>query len=134
MARIVAVTAVLPAILFAAVAAAAADRVQPGQWETTMILSSGKPMVTKYCITPGEARSMSGDEATLRKYLAESTSESTKGRCNLKSVTLKNDQIRVAIVCGAIEVVTTTTYGGDRYESSSSNGAKVEGKRLGACP
>ena len=131
MVRTFAVT--LFSLLFAA-AAAAADRVQAGQWETTMILDTGKPMVTKYCITPGEARSMSGDEATLRRYLTESTATSTRGRCALKSVTLKDDQTTVAIVCGATEVVTTTTYAGDRYRSSSSDGAKVEGKRVGSCP
>ena len=120
--------------LFFVAAAAAADRVRAGEWETTMTLTSGKPMVTRYCITPGEARSMSADEATLRQYLTESTAKNTKGRCTLKSVTLKGDQTTVAIVCGATEVVTTTTYAGDRYESSSTNGAKVSGKRLGECP
>ena len=77
---------------------------------------------------------MSGDEATLRKHLAASTAENTKGRCTLKSVTLKNDQTTVAIVCGATELITTTTYAGNRYKASTSNGAKVEGKRLGDCP
>lgn len=134
MRRIFAVTAILLALLFSTANAAAADRVRAGQWETTMTLSSGKPMVTKYCITPREARSMSGDEATLRQYLTESTAANTKGRCALKGVTLKDDQTIVTIACGSTEVVTSTTYAGDRYESSSSNGAKVEGRRLGDCP
>jgi hypothetical protein len=38
------------------------------------------------------------------------------------------------MACGKTEVVGTTTYHGDRYESASSNGTKLTGKRLGACP
>jgi hypothetical protein len=113
--------------------AAAAERVQAGEWETTMTIGSGKPMVTKYCITPAEARSMNGDEAGLRKYLEASTAENTGGRCLVRSVTLKGDVTTVAIVCGKTELVTSTRYLGDKYESSSSNGAKVAGKRLGTC-
>ena len=121
-------------MLLVATNAAAADRVQAGEWETKMTIGTGKPIVTKYCITPDEARSMNGDEATLRKYLVESTAEKTGGRCLIRTVTLKDDVTTVAIVCGKTEVVTSTTYQGNRYESSSSNGAKVAGKRLGACP
>ena len=122
------------AVMLYSTSAAAADRVQAGQWETKMTIGSGKPMVTKYCITAAEARSMNGDEATLRKYLVESTAANTGGRCLVRSVTLKDDVTTVAIVCGKTEVVTSTSYHGDKYESSSSNGAKVAGKRLGACP
>jgi hypothetical protein len=77
---------------------------------------------------------MNGDLATLRKYLTESTTTNTKGRCSVKSVDLKDDRTIVAIVCGKSEVVGTTTYHGDRYESTNSNGTTVVGKRLGACP
>lgn len=38
------------------------------------------------------------------------------------------------MACGKIEVVSTTTYYGDRYSSTSSNGTTLAGKRLGACP
>lgn len=121
-------------MLLVATNAAAADRVQAGEWETKMTIGTGKPIVTKYCITPDEARSMNGDEATLRKYLVESTAEKTGGRCLIRTVTLKDDVTTVAIACGKTEVVTSTKYQGNRYESSSSNGAKVTGRKLGACP
>jgi hypothetical protein len=121
-------------LLLGAASAAAADRVQAGQWETTMTVGSAKPVVTKYCITPAEARQMSGDLATLRKYVEESTTANTGGRCAVKKVALNGNQTVVTIACGKTEVVGTTTYHGDRYESSDSAGSTVVGKRLGACP
>jgi hypothetical protein len=121
-------------LLLGAANAAAADRVQAGQWETTMTGGSAKPTVAQYCITPGEAHQMSGDLATLRKYLEESTATNTGGRCAVKNVELKGNQTVVTIACGRTEVVGTTTYYGDHYESSSSNGSTVVGKRVGDCP
>jgi hypothetical protein len=121
-------------LLLGAANVAAAGRVQAGQWETRLTMGSGKPMLTKYCITTGEAESMNGDEATLRKYLEQSTATNTKGRCTVKSVKVDDNRTIVTVVCGKSEVVTTTTYHGDHYESSSSSGATVVGKRLGDCP
>jgi hypothetical protein len=121
-------------ILFGAASASAADRVQAGQWETKLTGATPQPMVTKYCITPAEAKLMNGDLATLRKYLVESTAEKTKGRCSVKNVALNGNRTVVTMVCGKSEVVGTTTYHGDHYESTSSNGTTVTGKRLGGCP
>lgn len=120
--------------LITAVVVAAADRVQPGQWETTLTGAAARPLVTRYCITPAEAKSMSGDLAMLRKYLEDSTAAKTKGRCVVKNVTLDGNRTTVTIVCGKSEVIGTTTYHGDHYESSSSDGTTVVGKRLGGCP
>jgi len=123
------------ALLFIAVNVAAADRVQAGEWETTMTMPGvAKPAVTKHCITAAEAALMNGDLATLRKYLEESTAKNTRGRCSVKSVAIDGNRTIATIACGKTEVVGTTTYHGDRYESTSSNGTKLVGKRLGACP
>lgn len=126
--------ALLFAAPFVAAGVHAADRVQAGQWETTLIMDSGKPMVTKYCIGVAEAKAMNGDEARLRKYLEESTAANTKGRCSLKSVKLESDTMTVALVCGRTELASTTTYFGNRYESKSSDGTTVAGRRVGDCP
>jgi hypothetical protein len=113
--------------------AMAADRVQPGDWETTLTMPNVKPMVSKHCITPAEAKLMNGDLPALRKYVEDSTAKNTRGRCVVRSVAVKGNQTTVAIACGKTEVVATTTYHGDRYESTSSNGTKIAGKRLGSC-
>jgi hypothetical protein len=121
-------------LLLAATAAAAADRVQSGQWETTMTGVGPKPTVSRYCVTAADAKLMNGDVATLRKYVEQSTAEKMKGRCAVKDVQVKGNQTIVTITCGKTAVTTTTTYHGDRYEAASTAGTALTGKRLGACP
>jgi NADPH-dependent 2,4-dienoyl-CoA reductase/sulfur reductase-like enzyme len=122
-------------VFLAAPTAGAADRVHAGQWETTMTIPGvAKAAVTKHCTTAAEAALMNGDLPTLRKYVEQSTAKNTKGRCSVKSVAIDGNRTIVTIACGKTEVVGTTTYHGDRYESSSSNGTKIVGKRVGACP
>jgi hypothetical protein len=133
MTRMSAVVLFSLATLLAASNAGAADRVKAGWWETTLTMA-GKPTVTKYCITDSDARLMNGDLATLRKYLVDSTAEKTRGRCTVKNVELKGNRTIATIACGKSEVTSTTTYYGDRYESTSSNGTTLAGKRIGTCP
>jgi hypothetical protein len=120
-------------LFFFSPVAGAADRVHAGQWQTELTLGSGKPMRTEYCINAADAKSMNGDLATLRKYLEKSTAEATKGKCAVKKVAIDGNRTIVSIACGKTEVVGTTTYHGDRYESSSSDGSTVTGKRIGDC-
>ncbi|HWS72936.1 MAG TPA: DUF3617 family protein [Thermoanaerobaculia bacterium] len=122
------------AMLLTAATALAAVRVQPGQWQTSMTTGAGKPVVTSHCITPAEAALMNGDVAGLRKYVEQSTAKNTRGRCSVRDVTVSDNRTTVTIACGTRVVVGTTTYHGDHYESTSSNGTKLVGKRLGACP
>jgi hypothetical protein len=108
--------------------------VKPGQWETKLSVGTGKPMVSRHCITASEAALMNSDTATLRKYLEKSTATNTKGRCSVKNVEASGNRTTVTLVCGKHKVVGTTTYHGDHYESTSSNGTTMSGKRVGACP
>jgi glycosyltransferase A (GT-A) superfamily protein (DUF2064 family) len=121
-------------VLLLAVNASGADRVQAGLWETTLTGAAPKPTVTKYCITAADAAWMNGDLATLRKHLQESTAEKSRGRCSVKNVELKANRSIVTTACGKVEMVSTTTYFGDRYEATNSNGTTLSGKRVGACP
>jgi hypothetical protein len=119
----------------ATLSVAAADRLKAGEWETTLTMGAGKPTVTKYCVTDADARLMNGDLAALRKYLDDSTAKNTRGRCIVKSLELRDNRTTIAkLTCGKTEVVNTTTYYGDRYSSTSSNGLTLAGKRVGACP
>jgi hypothetical protein len=122
-------------LLLSAGSASAADRVQAGQWETKMTMAgSTKPAVSTHCITAAEAKLMNGDVAALRKYVEDSTAKNTRGRCLVKSVTATGNRTVVTMACGKTEVVGTTTYHGDHYESTSSNGTSLTGRRVGACP
>lgn len=133
MARNLVAASVSMMFVFVASQAFAADRVKAGRWETTLTMGSATPMRTEYCVTAAEAGKMNGDAATLRKYLQESTAEKTNGRCALRDVKIKGKQTIVTIACGRTEVVGTTTYHGDRYEATNSDGSRVAGKRVGDC-
>jgi hypothetical protein len=127
-------SALVAGSLLLSTSAIAADRVKPGNWETKMVASIGAaPMVSTYCITADEATKMNGDVATVKKYLVDSTTEKLKGRCSVKNVIARDNKTTVTITCGKTEVTSTTTYYGDHYESTSSNGTKVSGKRIGVC-
>lgn len=118
----------LPAVV------AAAQRVQAGQWETTMQVGSGAPLKSKSCISSAEADAMNGDAATLRNYVEASTATNTAGRCAVTDAVVQGQRTVITMRCGKTEVVGTTDYQGDRYESSSSNGTTLSGTRVGDCP
>jgi Protein of unknown function (DUF3617) len=119
------------ALLALSVAAArAADRVQPGQWETT-ISAGGQDRVMKSCVTAAEANTANGDEKTFRESMVKTAEQAG---CKVKDVKVSGNQVIADSTCGGIQNTSTTTYHGDWYEQTSSNGAKVRAKRVGACP
>ncbi|MEO8217397.1 MAG: DUF3617 family protein [Acidobacteriota bacterium] len=111
----------------------AADRVQAGMWETTTIRSTGSTTRINGCLTAEDAAFINGDEEGLRKHVTESTARNTKGRCAVKDVKVKDNQVTVTTACGKIENVVTSTYHGDTYEVSA-GAVTMKGRRLGACP
>lgn len=114
--------------------AVAAQRVQAGKWETTLKIGSAPASAATYCISAAEAASMNGDAASLRNYIVKSTTEKTNGRCAMTKLELSGNRVVVTVTCGTTVMVSSTKYFGDRYESTTSDGTTVTGKRLGACP
>ncbi len=121
-------------LMLGASTALAGNRTQAGLWETKMSVGSGEPMIATGCITGTEAVAMNGDLDTIRQYLEQTTATNTQGRCSIKNVALNDNRLDVTTVCGTTEVISKTTYHGDHYESTSSGGASIQGKRLGDCP
>jgi len=111
-------------------AAHAADRVQPGQWETT-ITSGGRDRVLKSCVTAAEANVANGDEKTFQQSVVKTAEDAG---CTVKDVKVSGNQVISDASCGGHQNTSTTTYHGDWYEQTSSNGTKVRAKRVGACP
>ena len=111
-------------------AAHAADRVQPGQWETT-ITAGGRDRVMKSCVTAAEANTANGDEKTFRESMVKTAEQAG---CKVKDVKVSGNQVIADSTCGGMQNTSTTTYHGDWYEQTSSNGTKVRAKRVGACP
>lgn len=110
--------------------ARAADRVQAGQWETT-ISAGARDRVMKSCVTAAEANAANGDEKTFRASLVKSAEGAG---CTVKDVKVSGNQVISDSTCGGHQNTSTTTYHGDWYEQTSSNGTKVRAKRVGACP
>ena len=111
-------------------AARAADRVQPGQWETT-ITAGARDRVLKSCVTAAEANAANGDEKTFRASVVKTAEDAG---CTVKDVKVSGNQVTSDATCGGMQATSTTTYHGDWYEQTSSNGTKVRAKRVGACP
>jgi Protein of unknown function (DUF3617) len=110
--------------------ARAADRVQPGQWETT-ISAGGRDRVLKSCVTAAEASVANGDEKAFRASVVKTAEDAG---CTVKDIKVSGNQVISDGTCGGMQNTSTTTYHGDWYEQTSSNGAKVRAKRVGACP
>ncbi len=111
-------------------AARAVDRVQAGQWETT-ISAGGRDRVMKSCVTAAEAKTANGDEKTFRDSVVK-TAEAAG--CTVKDVKVSGNQVVSDATCGGMQSSSTTIYHGDWYEQTSPNGTKVHAKRVGACP
>jgi len=121
----------LIAMLALTVAAArAADRVQAGQWETT-ISAGGRDRVMKSCVTAAEASVANGDEKIFRESVIKAAQDAG---CTVKDVKVSGNQVTSDGTCGGMQATSTTTYHGDWYEQVSANGTKVRAKRIGACP
>jgi hypothetical protein len=119
------------AMLALSVAAArAAERVQAGQWETT-ISAGGRDRVMKSCVTAAEASVANGDEKAFRASIVKTAQDAG---CTVKDVKVSGNQVISDGTCGGMQNTSTTTYHGDWYEQTSSNGTKVRAKRIGACP
>ena len=110
--------------------ARAADRVQAGQWETT-ISGGGRERVMMACVTAAEANAMNGDEKTFRAAVVKPAEDAG---CTVKDVKVSGNQVISDATCHGMQATSTTTYHGDWYEQVSSNGTKVRAKRIGACP
>ncbi len=120
-------------LILMASSALAAERVRAGQWETVLTTKQGSATTTAACLTAAEAAFVNGDAAGLRKHLEESMVKNTRGRCTVKDVKVTELTVIVLTACGSNEMTATTTYHGDGYETLTTSGTKITGRRLGAC-
>jgi len=109
--------------------AVAADRVQAGQWETTLNMA-GRTMTRSICLTQSDADLINGDAKSIRTYADK---VGAPAGCKVTDVKINGNQVTVTSACANGENVGTTTYHGDAYETTNTNGAKAQSKRVGAC-
>jgi hypothetical protein len=122
----------------------AQDRVHAGLWEIT-IMQDGTPSTSTYCITPQAAKGMSGDAATVQRYVEQAVSRENGGVCAVKLFALQGNTISLTKTCGsgqsAFTITLVRTYHGDTAESEvvSVEGGrelhiKSKQRRVGVCP
>lgn len=112
-----------------AAVAQGADRIQAGQWETT-ITAGGRDRVMTHCVTAAEAVAANGDEQTFRASVVKTAEDAG---CTVKDVKVSGNMVRSDATCGGMQSTSSTIYHGDWYEQTSANGTKVRAKRVGAC-
>ena len=121
----------IAAIAFACLAlpAVAADRVHAGQWESTWT-GGGRSRTVSNCMSQGDADAMNGDAKAVRAYLEKIIPPSI---CKLSDIQLSGGKIVYTSVCNGATNVITTTYHGDSFESTDSQGSTSQAKRTGPC-
>jgi len=108
----------------------AADRVRPGQWETTLTFM-GQTVTRSACMTQADADAINGDAASIKAYIDKA---SQPAGCNVTDVKISGNQVIVTSKCGAgAPTVGTTTYHGDSTETVTTNGTNSHAKYVGPC-
>ena len=123
-------------IAFAAAPLQAADRITPGQWETTATSERGT-YTTTTCMTPDMAKIANADEQTVRAL----TDKAGEGVCVLGTYQDSGNKVSYTMTCDKSVTTTITTFRGDSYETDFTNTKggmapttmHVKGKRVGAC-
>ena len=124
-------------IAFAAAPLQAADRMPPGQWETTAT-SAGKTYTTTGCVTLDISKIANADEQTVRAL----TDKAGAGVCVLGTYQDSGNKVSYTMTCGKSGTATsTTTYRGDTAESvmtdtydGKTNTTQIKLRRVGKCP
>ena len=121
--------------LIAATSLRAADRMQPGNWESK-ITRSGQTITSTHCVTKKEASVVNGDTKSQRTHVEKSL----KGACTIQAYDVTGNRVTYRMDCKGTLVESTFTYHGDTYEEvtkSTSKDAQTKmvktGRRLGAC-
>ena len=123
-------------IAFAAAPLQAADRMTPGQWETTTTVA-GKTHTTTACITPDMAKLANADEKTGRAL----TEKAGAGVCVLGTYQDSGNKVSYTMTCGKSVTATSTTFHGDTAESvmthiddGKTTTTQIKLRRVGTCP
>ena len=117
------------ALACAALPAEAADRMKAGLWVGTWT-GGGRTRPTSSCMTQSDVEALNGDVKSVRAYLEKAIPPTI---CKLTNIKVDGGRIAYTSVCSGKENAITTTYHGDRFESSDSSGSKSEAKWVGAC-
>jgi hypothetical protein len=112
----------------------AADRVNAGEWETTMTMN-GQSHTTKSCKTEAQAKEANRNAQEMR----EAAAKDRKTGCSLDDIRVEGNLVSYTLACGdSLTQVKATYHDGNSWESVMTNNKRgtttAKGRRLGACP
>ena len=114
----------------------AADRLIPGQYEST-VTTDGKTQTSTQCVTPDEAKAVNADAKAGREY----AEKAAKGVCSVTNYEVKGDTVSLTMACGEGGRTSISTYHGDTFDGDNTyfQGKRVvrvshiKAKRIGVC-
>ena len=112
----------------------AADRVNAGEWETTMT-ANGQSHTSKSCKTEAQAKEANRNAQEMR----EAAAKDRKTGCSLDDIRAEGNLVSYTLACGdSVTQVKATYHDGNSWESVMTNNkhgtTTAKGRRLGACP
>ncbi len=124
--------------LTAATALHAQERMRTGMWESTVTAASGQSATRSHCLKPEDAAKSNGSPAVVR---AETEKAISKSACTLKDFHLDSNSLILTMVCTGTSIRQETKfYGGDRFETTTSNTidgvtkvTQIKSRRTGDC-
>lgn len=114
----------------------AADRVNAGKWESTMV-TDGDTRKVSYCLSAEQAAAINADAKAGRGYAEKKSGKA----CTLQAYDAAGDTVKYSLLCGKITISDITHYHGDSSEGTKTTtidgksiSTQVKSKRVGACP
>lgn len=115
--------------------ATAARRLNDGLWETVTTVNGHAMPPARNCITKATADEVNGDDASVRRGLAQTN---PAPGCEVQNVEIKGSRIAFDTICDGQTVHSVITYDGDRYAGEMTAAGMgvmaLSAHRVGACP
>lgn len=119
----------------AAHGAGAIRRLTPGLWETAMTVNGHAMSPARVCITKALADEINGDDASVRRGLAQSNAAPG---CEVKNVEIDGARVAFDTICDGQAIHSAITYQGDRYTGEMTGSGTglmaLSARHVGNCP
>ncbi len=110
-------------------------RLNAGMWETVTTVNGRAMPPAPMCITQATADEINGDDASIRRGLAQANAAPG---CTISNVTVAGARVDFDTVCDGTTVQTVLTYSGDSYSGTmavaGAPAMSLTARRVGACP
>jgi len=123
-------------LILSAPFAHAADRVNAGKWESTMV-TDGDAHTVSFCLGAEQAAALNAGAKAGRDYAGKKSGKN----CTVQTYDVAGDTVKYSLLCGPRTISDVTHFHGDSSEGTKtvtldgkSITTQLKSKRLGACP